>query len=90
MRQINLTVAASTVAVGLTVSSPSVAILAEPACKIITAAGRRYTGPTEITPTDAEQIIEIAGLMPADNITVHAIPTNYGRITWDGATLTVS
>lgn len=52
--------------------------------------GIPYTGPTEFTPTDSAQTIEAAGFQFTENITINPIPSNYGLITWNGATLTVS
>lgn len=49
-----------------------------------------YTGSYEVTPTQQTQTIPIMGLKAADDITVNPIPSNYGLITWDGSTLTVS
>lgn len=49
-----------------------------------------FSGPYEYTPTDAEQIVEITGLLATDNITIKPIPSNYGLITWDGSVITVS
>lgn len=49
-----------------------------------------YDGEYEITPTQQTQTIPINGLLAADDITVNPIPSNYGLITWDGSTLTVS
>lgn len=49
-----------------------------------------YSGSYEITPTQQTQTIPINGLLAADDITVNPIPSNYGLITWDGSTLTVS
>ena len=49
-----------------------------------------YAGPCEATPGSADQVIPCAGLvMPAD-FTVRAVPAGWGRIGWDGITLTVS
>lgn len=50
----------------------------------------RYTGAYEFTPTQEAQLIEINGLMAQDDITILPIPSNYGLITWNGSTLTVS
>ena len=50
----------------------------------------RYAGPSEVTPTEAEQVLETAGKMMTEDITVHKIPSNYGLITWNGSVLTVS
>lgn len=48
-----------------------------------------YSGPTEITPTEADQIVEVKDLLPTENITVKRIPNNYGRIEWNGSYITI-
>ena len=49
-----------------------------------------YQGATEITPSQETQVLETYGCIVPENITVNPIPQNYGLITWNGATLTVS
>ena len=49
-----------------------------------------YTGEYEYTPSAEEQTVPIDGLVATSNIIVHAIPNNYGLITWNGSTITVS
>lgn len=49
-----------------------------------------YQGSYEYTPTQNQQTIEIQGLKAVQNIRINPIPQNYGLITWNGATLTVS
>ena len=49
-----------------------------------------YRGETEIIPSDEIQTLQCAGLMMSENITITPIPSNYGRISWNGITLTVS
>lgn len=49
-----------------------------------------YLGNYSFTPTNETQIIEIEGLKATQNITIDPIPQNYGLVTWDGSTLTVS
>lgn len=49
-----------------------------------------YTGAYEWTPSNETQTIEIAGAKAVDNITIKPIPNNYGLVTWDGSTITVS
>lgn len=49
-----------------------------------------YTGDYSITPSDGEQVLLTKNLRMTDNITVGPIPSNYGLITWNGSTLTVS
>lgn len=45
----------------------------------------------EVTPTDEDQIIEpSSGYAGLKNVTVKAIPSNYGLITWNGLGIRVS
>ena len=49
-----------------------------------------YDGMTEVTPSSETQILETRNMALYENITINPIPSNYGKITWDGSTLTVS
>ena len=49
-----------------------------------------YTGGTNITPSTSEQVLNTADKVVTRNIVINPIPSNYGLITWNGATLTVS
>ena len=49
-----------------------------------------YQGSYDITPTEETQVIQGKGLVLTDDITIAPIPTNYGRLTWNGSILTVS
>ena len=49
-----------------------------------------YEGDYDVTPGDAPVVLETGGKLMTGNVTVAAIPSNYGRITWDGSRLTVS
>lgn len=49
-----------------------------------------YHGETTFTPSTTEQIVSCGGLVMSTDIVVEAIPSNYGLITWDGVTLSVS
>lgn len=49
-----------------------------------------YTGAYEITPSAETQVLETKNLRMTDDITINPIPSNYGLITWNGSTLTVS
>lgn len=49
-----------------------------------------YEGIYEVTPGPEAVTLETAGLVMARNVTINPIPSNYGRITWNGSTLTVS
>ena len=48
-----------------------------------------YQGQTVFVPGDESQTVECAGLLTPENIIIEAIPSNYGKITWNGVTLTV-
>lgn len=49
-----------------------------------------YDGEIQVTPTNSVQVLNTASKLVNNNITVNPIPSNYGLITWNGATLTVS
>lgn len=49
-----------------------------------------YEGAHEVTPSEEIQILETEGKALNENIVINPIPSNYGLITWNGATLTVS
>lgn len=49
-----------------------------------------YEGATTFTPSDTVQVIQTKDLVLGDDITINPIPSNYGRITWNGSYLTVS
>lgn len=50
----------------------------------------KYEGDYEFTPTSETQTVAIEGLMARQDIVINPIPQNYGLITWDGSTITVS
>lgn len=49
-----------------------------------------YTGAYEFTPTTSIQTAPTASKYLTRNIVINPIPSNYGLITWNGSTLTVS
>ena len=49
-----------------------------------------YTGAVSVTPSNETQTLNTSGFYLKENITVNPIPSNYGLITWDGSTITVS
>lgn len=50
----------------------------------------QYDGVSEVTPTTTTQTLNTQGKLVVENITINPIPSNYGLITWNGSTLTVS
>ena len=49
-----------------------------------------YDGITEITPSNQAQVLQTSNKAVTRNIIINPIPSNYGLITWNGSTLTVS
>lgn len=49
-----------------------------------------YEGPYTITPSQQTQTLSTEGMKATQNIVIEPIPSNYGLITWNGSTLTVS
>ncbi len=84
---VTLTVETNETAI-LTVESAEMVMLE--AETVIAIPGETYTGSYEFTPSDTAQIISIMGMTATQDITIDPIPSNYGLITWNGSTLTVS
>lgn len=49
-----------------------------------------YTGSYEVTPSDETQTLNVEGKRMAHPLVVNPIPSNYGRIDWNGQYLVVS
>jgi len=49
-----------------------------------------YAGAYEVTPTAQAQTLPVGGTTPLQDIVVNPIPSNYGLITYNGSTITVS
>ena len=69
---------AGEVAVGIDQKSPIVPVMDE------------YEGSYQVTPTTTAQTLGTEGLLMTADLVIEPIPSNYGLITWNGATLTVS
>lgn len=52
--------------------------------------GEKYTGEYTVTPSQETQILSTKDLVMTENVTINPIPSNYGLVTWDGNTLTIS
>lgn len=52
--------------------------------------GQAYAGPYTVTPTTSTQTLTTSGKTMNQDVVVDPIPSNYGLITWNGSTLTVS
>lgn len=51
--------------------------------------GIPYSGSYSATPSEVAQTLPTASRMLNANITIDPIPSNYGRLLWDGTILTV-
>lgn len=49
-----------------------------------------YEGPYTVTPSASAQTLAIENKLATADIVIAPIPNNYGLITWNGSTLTVS
>lgn len=49
-----------------------------------------YAGAYEVTPSATEQVLATAETILYHDVVVAPIPSNYGLITWNGSTITVS
>ena len=52
--------------------------------------GKSYQGPVTIIPSQHQQILNTTNTTLSSDIVIEPIPSNYGLITWNGSTLTVS
>ena len=49
-----------------------------------------YEGSYDITPSGERQVVHMDGMRASGDLVIEPIPSNYGLITWDGSTITVS
>lgn len=61
-----------------------------PAEAVTVVSGEKYTGDYEITPSTVDQTLATDHLFMTGNVTVKAIPNNYGLITYNGSFILVS
>ena len=53
------------------------------------AVGAPYGGSYEVTPTEEAQTLHVGGTTPLSDIIINPIPSNYGRIGYDGSVISV-
>ena len=70
--------------------SGNISVNAEMATLIRTTNYEEYSGVTTVTPSEEIQTLQTEDKVVLENIIINPIPSNYGSITWNGATLTVS
>lgn len=52
--------------------------------------GEIYDGPYSATPSDHEQVLQTANKVMTRDVVIAPIPSNYGKISYNGSTITVS
>lgn len=72
------------------VGSLSSAMTLQGSLTVPASASQFYDGEYEFIPTTSAQVIEIDHLEARQNITIDPIPQNYGLITYNGTSITVS
>lgn len=84
-----LAVSADGVAVSLGVQEPK-SVALDMTVGVYAQIGEHYHGAYEVTPSSEAQVLDTDTLILDGNITINPIPSNYGLISWDGSTITVS
>ena len=87
---IPMTVAVDAVTIPIGISDNTIAFPVQSEVKIVASLFPDYSGDFEFVPGPEAQTIQLRGTVVHDNIVIDPIPQNYGLITWNGSTLTVS
>ena len=87
---LNATVSVSGVTFPATVGSDTAALSASIGASYSMGEYSHYDGSYTFTPGAEAQVISTEDLVMDNDITIEAIPSNYGLITWNGSYLTVS
>ncbi len=85
-----MTLSVTDTMIPFTITDTSVNIEAVIDVAINAVSANPYLGPYQWTPTQSRQTIPIRNKMATSDIIINPIPENYGLITWNGVTLTVS
>lgn len=88
--RIDITVAESEQQFDLTVVETNIPIHIGLETPVVTSTVPEYTGEYDITPSGEVQVFSTNGTKMAHDLIIEPIPSNYGLITWDGSTITVS
>lgn len=88
--KVKLNVSESTQQFDLTVAESTEQFELGVGTAIVTSVVEDYDGETEATPTNDEQVFSTGNKRVLNDFVVHAIPHNYGLITYNGQYITVS
>lgn len=58
--------------------------------RVVNVTADEYDGPYDATPSSSAQTFQTTGRLMTADFVVNPIPSNWGLITWNGSTLTVS
>ena len=72
------------------VKSPSSKATMGVAAPIVVGLLPEYDGSYEVTPSEEAQVLNTKDKQTRENIVINPIPQNYGLITYNGSTITVS
>lgn len=87
MIAVPMTVSASGVQIGMNVASSG--LIPVKVAAAYTVSGTPYHGEYEFTPGDEAQTVLTKDKVLSQNITINAIPSNYGKVSWDGAIINI-
>ena len=90
MITIPMNVAVDQETIPMTIGSSSVTLVASIGAEYAMVSADTYEGDYEFTPSDEEQTIVTTNKLLLDNIIINPIPSNYGKMEWNGSYLTVS
>ena len=85
----NVTITPQTVSVSIDPTSMGISV-GNPVTRDYVTDRDPYTGDYNIIPTDEKQTLRTKNLRMTANIVINPIPSNYGKIDWNGSYLTVS
>ena len=85
-----LSVAESAATIGMSIAEDNVTLQVGLETAIEVVEGQAYEGPYSVTPSQQAQTLATEGYLMTGDVVVNPIPSNYGKITWNGAVLTVS
>lgn len=57
--------------------------------RVTTSKGEQWGGSYVFTPDDDEQVIPVGGYIMANDIIIEAIPSNYGKVSFNGYALRI-
>ena len=88
--RVNVNVEESVQQFSVSVSDSNIPVSVEVATPVVASIVEDYDGDTEATPSAQDQVFSVGGKRVLNDFVVHAIPNNYGLITYNGQYITVS